>query len=96
MGMRCGLWRGQGPARALVVCEHASNRIPEVLGDLGLDQAAARESHIAWDPGALGVATALAARISAPLVHGSISRLVYDCNRPPDAASAIPETSESL
>lgn len=77
----------------LLVCEHAANRIPDFLGDMGLT-AEARESHIAWDPGALGVARHMAAQMSAPLVHGGVSRLVYDCNRPPDAAGAMPVRSE--
>ncbi len=83
-----------GPeARVIVVCEHASNRIPAALNGLGLAPGLA-ESHIAWDPGALPVARALSERLSAPLVHGGISRLVYDCNRPPEAADAIPPVSE--
>ena len=84
-----------GPARVLVVCEHASARIPECLGSLGLS-AEVRASHIAWDPGALAVAQAMAAHLAAPLVRGGVSRLVYDCNRPPEAASAIPVRSEDI
>ncbi|MCC1494717.1 N-formylglutamate amidohydrolase [Cognatishimia sp. F0-27] len=83
-----------GPAPSvIVVCEHAANQIPDTLDNLGLD-AAARRSHIAWDPGALGVATQLARDTGAILVEGTVSRLVYDCNRPPDAPSAIPARSE--
>lgn len=81
-------------ADCLLVCEHASNRVPGALGGLGLD-AAALHSHVAWDPGALGVARGLAERLAAPLVHGAISRLVYDCNRPPEAPDAIPQRSEA-
>lgn len=85
------------PARSdadvIVVCEHASNRIPDGTA-LGLPPAL-RDNHIAWDPGALPVATALADLLDAPLVHGGISRLVYDCNRPPEAPDAIPARSES-
>jgi len=40
-----------GRGAAIIVCEHASNHIPATWGDLGLD-AAARQSHAAWDPGA--------------------------------------------
>lgn len=80
-------------AACLVVCEHASNRMPDALDGLGLD-AAALQSHIAWDIGALGLARALARLLGAGLVYGAVSRLVYDCNRPPEAADAIPETSE--
>lgn len=80
-------------ASCLLVCEHASNRVPDALDGLRLD-AATRQSHVAWDPGALGVARALAPLLGAGLVHGAVSRLVYDCNRPPEAADAIPEVSE--
>ncbi|NIZ12536.1 N-formylglutamate amidohydrolase [Phaeobacter sp. HF9A] len=80
-------------AEVIVVCEHAANWIPPALADLGLD-AATRQSHIAWDPGALAVARRLAERFSGPMVEGCISRLVYDLNRPPSAPSAIPTRSE--
>lgn len=52
------------------------------------------KSHIAWDPGALGVAEALRKKLTSILLSCTVSRLVYDCNRPPDAPSAIPERSE--
>ncbi len=77
----------------LLVCEHASNFIPQRLDFLGLSEEE-RASHIAWDPGALGVATRLAEHLEAPLVAGKISRLVYDCNRPETAPDAIPARSE--
>lgn len=82
-----------GPFSVVLVCEHASNRIPEFLGDMGLS-ADALQSHIAWDPGALAVAKLMAERMQAPLVHGGVSRLVYDCNRPPEASGAMPVRSE--
>lgn len=82
-----------GHSDIVLVCEHASNIIPAELDDLGLDDTA-RNSHIAWDPGALAVAQRLSHRLDGALVWQRISRLVYDCNRPPEAASAIPERSE--
>jgi predicted N-formylglutamate amidohydrolase len=81
-------------AEVIFVCEHASNRIPDGLRGLGLSDEA-RQSHIAWDPGALDLARTMAAQTGSTLVHGGISRLVYDCNRPPEADSAIPERSEA-
>lgn len=78
----------------LVVCEHASNHVPDCLDGLGLDSEAI-QSHVAWDPGAVEVAEHVAAQLSAALVTGAISRLVYDCNRPPSAPSAIPARSEA-
>lgn len=73
----------------VIVCEHASNHIPDGYDGLGLT-CAARDSHIAWDPGAEDVAQGLAEAFDAPMIAGRISRLVYDCNRPPEAPSAIP------
>ena len=79
--------------RVMVLCEHAANMIPAGLANLGLD-AKILESHVAWDPGALGVAQHLTQELSGCLVHSTVSRLVYDCNRPPTAKSAVPEKSE--
>lgn len=77
----------------LLVCEHASNHIPAALGDLGLTEAQ-RHLHIAWDPGAADVARALSATLDATLIEARVSRLVYDCNRAPEAPDAIPDLSE--
>ncbi len=79
----------------LLVCEHASNRFPAGFGDLGLD-AAAKESHAAWDPGALAVAKHMSGLLDAKLVASTVSRLVYDCNRPPYALGAMPAKSEKF
>lgn len=83
----------EGRSSVVVVCEHASRFIPPAFGELGLDEAA-RQSHVAWDPGALEVARGLARRFDAKLIASNVSRLVYDCNRPPSAADAMPAHSE--
>ena len=83
----------EGAADVVLICEHASNRVPRSLNALGLDPAVL-ESHVAWDPGAAPVARLMAEALAAPLVLQRFSRLVYDCNRPPDAASAMPARSE--
>lgn len=85
----------QGAGGVVLLCEHAANHIPARYDGLGLD-APARVSHAAWDPGARAVALHLSQALDAPLVAGRISRLVYDCNRPPEAASAMPEASERI
>lgn len=82
---------GAGPF--LIVCDHASNRIPASLGTLGLS-GAALQSHAAWDPGAYAIAVNLSRLLDAPLIHAGYSRLVYDVNRPPDSPQAIREASE--
>jgi predicted N-formylglutamate amidohydrolase len=79
--------------RVILVCEHASREIPSSLGTLGL-AGDALVSHIAWDPGALAVSRLMAASLDATLIFQRFSRLVYDCNRPPDSPAAMPEKSE--
>ncbi|SEK69418.1 Predicted N-formylglutamate amidohydrolase [Roseovarius nanhaiticus] len=80
---------------ALILCEHASHRIPADYDGLGLSDEAAT-SHAAWDPGARDLALHLMRRLDGTLVASTVSRLVYDCNRPPEAASAMPEKSELI
>ncbi len=77
---------GLGPF--VIVCDHASNRMPAEYGSLGLSEAGLL-SHIAWDPGALPVSQRLAAALDAPLVWPDASRLIVDCNRDPDAPDLI-------
>ncbi|MBD8892234.1 N-formylglutamate amidohydrolase [Roseibium litorale] len=82
---------GTGPF--VLVCDHASNRVPPGYGTLGLSEADLK-AHIAWDPGALGVAQALSRLTNSPLVHSNISRLIIDCNRDTSAPDLIPPVSE--
>lgn len=84
---------GAGPV--VLVCEHASAFIPSGLNELGLAPED-RLSHAAWDPGALDLARALSSLMDAPLVAGRVSRLVHDCNRPPEAHDAMPERVERI
>ncbi|MCR4283394.1 MAG: N-formylglutamate amidohydrolase [Bauldia sp.] len=82
---------GRGPF--VVVCEHASNRLPRALGTLGLSRAEL-ERHIAWDPGAAAVAAGIAERLGGDLVVQRYSRLAIDCNREPGLADAVSTHSE--
>lgn len=82
-----------GKSPIVVVCEHASNRIPPEFNGLGLSDLET-QSHIAWDPGAKVVSTLISEALDCPLVLSKFSRLVYDCNRPPIADSAMPAKSE--
>ncbi len=83
-----------GVSPYVLVCEHASNRLPKKLENLGL-AAEDLQKHIAWDIGAEGVSRLLSRLLDAPLVLQRYSRLAYDCNRPPDSGGAIPEMSET-
>ncbi len=85
----------QGRSKTLLICDHASNRIPLSLGTLGLTPADL-ESHIAWDPGAAAVARCLSALLDAPLLLSGYSRLVIDCNRPLANPTSIPDTSAGI
>lgn len=83
----------QGRSPILLICEHASRHLPDRYGTLGLTPEQL-ESHIAWDPGALGVAKHLSELLDAPLVHATVSRLVLDLNRDPSAPDSIWTLSE--
>ncbi|WP_206338564.1 N-formylglutamate amidohydrolase [Antarcticimicrobium sediminis] len=85
----------KGAGGVLLLCEHAARHIPARYDGLGLD-AQARDSHAAWDPGARAVALQLSRALDAPLVASRVSRLVYDCNRPPEAETAMPQQSELI
>ena len=80
-------------SQIVLVCEHASAFIPAEFEDLGLE-GADLQSHIAWDPGAFELARAMAEELDAILVASNVSRLVYDCNRPPTSEAAMPVRSE--
>jgi len=67
-------------SRLVVTCEHASCVVPDELGDLGLS-VGQRRGHIGWDVGAGLVAEEMSARLDAPAVLSSVTRLVVDCNR---------------
>ena len=84
----------KGRSPFVLVCDHASNRIPEPYGDLGLTLSQ-RLMHIAWDPGALAVARTLVDLLDAPLVQSTVSRLIIDPNRDHDATDLIPTVSET-
>jgi predicted N-formylglutamate amidohydrolase len=86
--------REHGASPFLLICDHASRRIPRALGDLGVSQAELQR-HVAWDIGAAGVASRLAATLDAFAIMQNYSRLVIDCNRPLDAPDSIVARSEA-
>lgn len=87
--------RRDGAAQILLTCDHASNLVPRALGDLGLTREELSR-HIGWDIGAGEVSRGLAERLDAAAVLAGYSRLVIDCNRDPDDATSIPETSDGV
>lgn len=84
-----------GQSSVVLVCDHAANRMPRRLKNLGLN-AQQLADHISWDPGAANVARALSKLLDAPLVLSSYSRLVIDCNRPLQSPESIAEQSAGI
>jgi predicted N-formylglutamate amidohydrolase len=75
----------EAPAPVLVLCDHATNRVPDCVNGGSLDICADdMNRHIAFDIGALGVSRHLANTLNAPLLATNFSRLVIDPNRGED------------
>jgi predicted N-formylglutamate amidohydrolase len=81
-----------GAASLLLIADHASNAVPPGI-DLGLDPAL-MTNHIAIDIGTEALTLALAAMLDAPAVIATVSRLVIDLNREPDAPGLVPFSSD--
>ncbi len=78
------------PGRWLITCDHATNRVPDWVngGDLGITSADMAR-HIAFDPGAAGVAEALGLALNSPVILSDFSRLVIDPNRGEDDPTLV-------
>ncbi|WP_299847588.1 N-formylglutamate amidohydrolase [uncultured Roseovarius sp.] len=79
----------------VLVCEHAGQAIPKALNGLGLSRDNL-DSHVGWDIGAEAVTRHMAQALGAPAVIQPYSRLVIDCNRPPDAPDAMPAANHGV
>ncbi|MEO9632207.1 MAG: N-formylglutamate amidohydrolase [Paracoccaceae bacterium] len=79
----------------LLVCEHAGTAIPQALNGLGIAEKD-RGKHVCWDIGAEAVTRLVAEALGAPAVIQPYSRLMIDCNRPPDAPDAMPEVNDGV
>lgn len=86
---------GPGTAPVVFVCDHASNRVPAALGDMGIAAHHLRD-HIAWDIGAGAVARRLRERFEAGGVIAGYSRLVVDLNRSLADRSAFPPITDGV
>ncbi len=78
----------QRPGPWVITADHATNHVPDWVGDLGLDPAD-MQRHIAFDPGAEGVALALGDLLDSPVVASRFSRLVIDPNRGADDPTLV-------
>jgi len=84
---------GRADAGALVLCDHARNAFPPQYGTLGLPREAL-ERHIAYDIGGAWLARRLAARLDAPALLSTFSRLLIDPNRGADDPTLVMRYSD--
>lgn len=89
------LFNKNGKSDWLLICEHAGNRVPQQLAQLGLHDRHFEE-HIAYDIGAFEVTMLLAERLNATAITCNYSRLVIDCNRTLTADDCIPPISDGV
>jgi len=87
--------RPRHASSVLLVCDHASNRIPARFSGLGLPRSQVGR-HIGWDIGAAEVTLVLSRLLRATAVMSGASRLVIDCNRELDDPTSIPERSDGV
>lgn len=80
---------GDADRGVLILCDHASNAMPDAFGLLGLD-AHQLLRHIAYDIGAEIVSRVLAAELNCPAVLSRFSRLLIDPNRGRDDPTLVP------
>jgi len=84
-----------GRAKCLLVCDHASNRVPRKLGTLGLAEEELQK-HSSWDIGAREATLLFAELLDAQAVIANYSRMVVDLNRRLDHPTIFPTSSEGV
>lgn len=85
---------GDPASGLLIIVDHASNAVPDGV-DLGVAPVVMNE-HMAIDIGTWDLAHRLAAKLDAPAVLATISRLVIDLNREADAPGIVPLSSDGV
>jgi predicted N-formylglutamate amidohydrolase len=85
--------RAHGGSPFVLIADHAGQKIPTRLGNLGLPQIEL-DRHIGWDIGIAGVAGKLSEKLDAFALLQTYSRLVIDCNRPLQAPGSIVAVSD--
>ena len=91
----CEILNPEGDPGVLLICDHASNAVPDELGNLGLD-ASVLARHVGWDIGAGALTRRLADLLDAPAIVCRFSRLVIDPNRSLDHLQSIPPISDEI
>lgn len=65
----------------LITCSHATCAIPEANRGLFKGSEDLVTSIEGWEPGALNLAQGLAMKLSTPLIHGDVTRLLIDIDQ---------------
>ena len=84
---------GRADAGVIVLCDHATNMLPDAYGSLGLETDQLSR-HIAYDIGSEGVTRALASALGAPAIMTKYSRLLIDPNRGEDDPTLVMRISD--
>lgn len=84
---------GRLDAGILLLCDHASNALPQEYGRLGLPEAEFLR-HIAYDIGAGTATRTMAAILRAPALLTTFSRLLIDPNRGADDPTLVMRVSD--
>jgi predicted N-formylglutamate amidohydrolase len=88
--------RAAGDWSLVVTAEHGGNEVPLDYRTLFRGHATLLASHRGWDPGTLDLARRFAAAFGAPLVAGTVTRLLVDLNRSPQNPRAFSEITRRL
>jgi len=84
---------GRADCGCVLICDHATNRMPAGYGDLGLG-AEQLARHIGYDIGAAGVTRRLSGLLDAPAILSNFSRLFIDPNRGEDDPTLVMQLSD--
>lgn len=84
---------GRPDAGVLLLCDHATNALPESYAALGLPPSQL-ERHIAYDIGAAWMTRRLAELLEAPAILSRFSRLLIDPNRGADDPTLVMRISD--
>jgi predicted N-formylglutamate amidohydrolase len=85
----------KGKGKYVIVCDHASNRVPKALKNLGLKKSELKQ-HIAWDPGTEDIGLHMSKKMNAAAVIAGYSRLVVDLNRGDDHPEVMRSVSDHV
>jgi predicted N-formylglutamate amidohydrolase len=79
----------------LLICDHASNRIPPEVGDIGVSPED-MDKHIAYDIGTELLTMRVQSLLKCAAVMADWSRLLIDMNRDPKSPGLVPAVSDGI